>query len=98
MFNKSKIMYTAWDFVKANRSDNMSDALVKAWHNAKTINAISNNGVLNSWYGWKEQGREVIHGSKCIAQATLFDVNTKNGTRVVSYFSAEQTCLEGEQE
>lgn len=97
-FNKSVIFTTAWKFVKAGRAENIGDGLTKAWYNAKEVKAVNANGEVHTWGEWHDLGREVVHGSKCIAQAKLWDAKTKNGTRIHSFFTYEQTCLLGEQD
>lgn len=76
-WNLSKIMTRAWKNYRKNRESGMSfgEALHRAWLTAKaeTVNAAIIEAAkadarvveeVNTWSGWKEAGREVIHGSK----------------------------------
>lgn len=93
-FSKRNIMKNAWALVKA-KAMTISQALKKAWADTKAV--VLSTVEVNTWYGWKMLGREVIHGSKAMFQTIVAD-NTKNGTRVLSYFSFDQTCELGTQE
>ena len=92
-YNLSGIMRAAWRFFRKGVSS-FSLALRMAWANAKTQNAAKAAAAIteetHTWYGWKELGYEVIHESKCLYQAVLFDPATKSGTRRTSYFGLSQ--------
>lgn len=91
--NKSSIMTNAWKMVK-EFGISMSEALKKAWANAKAIaNALATvNEECHTWYAWKMLGMEVIHESKCLFQVVVADLGTKSGTRVLSYFGKSQVA------
>ena len=86
-------MRAAWGFLRKGVSS-FSTALRMAWANAKTHNAAKESAGISeethTWYGWKELGYEVIHGSKAMYQATVTDPATKSGTRKTSYFGFSQ--------
>lgn len=92
-YNLSQIMRAAWGFFRKGVSS-FSTALRMAWANAKTHNTAKESaGVTeetHTWYGWKELGYEVIHGSKAMYQATVTDPATRSGARRVSYFGFSQ--------
>ena len=92
-YDLSSIMRAAWGFFKKGAAS-FSVALRMAWANAKTHNAAKESAGISeethTWYGWKELGYEVIHGSKAMYQATVTDPATKSGTRKTSYFGFSQ--------
>ena len=92
-YNLSSIMKAAWGFFRKGVSS-FSTALRMAWANAKTHNTAKEAAGIteetHTWFGWKELGYEVIHGSKAMYQATVTDPATKNGTRKTSYFGFSQ--------
>ena len=76
-YNLSQIMTRAWKNYRKNREDGMtfSEALHRAWLTAKaeSLNAAiieaakADAGIteeVKTWSGWRDAGREVIHGSK----------------------------------
>ena len=83
-YNLSSIMKAAWRLYRKGIAS-FAVALRMAWANAKThATAKESVGVTeeaHTWYGWKELGYEVRHGSKAMYQATVTDPATKNGTR-----------------
>ena len=92
-YNRSEIMKKAWAVAKA-RGVAFADALRRAWADAKAIaRALAVVGEAKTWYGWKERGFEVIHGSKAIFQITVADPKTKNGERVISFFTRAQVAV-----
>lgn len=104
-YNLSKLMHKAWNlFRKAAKKAaiTFSAALKAAWawlkvqaaNAAKVAAAAVEAGITSeyhTWYGWKMNGREVIHDSKAMFQVTVADPTTKSGTRVESYFTIDQT-------
>ena len=92
-YNLSGIMKAAWSIFRKGVSS-FSMALRMAWANAKShATAKDAAGVTeetHTWYGWKELGYEVRHGSKAMYQATVTDPATKSGTRKTSYFGFSQ--------
>lgn len=97
-YNKANIMKDAWTFFKANRYGTFGECLRRAWANAKAfVKVNAENGTVRTWYGWTLFGREVIHGQHAVAKAVITDPKTKAGTRVVAFFTEEQTCEAGTQ-
>lgn len=94
-FNKKTIMNNAWKMVKKN-GIGIAKALKIAWANAKVIAMAKAkagvDGVAHTWYGWKMLGYEVIHESKAMFKATVIDLDTKKGTRVLSFFGEAQVA------
>ena len=92
-YNLSGIMKAAWSIFRKGVSS-FSMALRMAWANAKTHNTAKEAAGISeethTWFGWKELGYEVIHGSKAMYQATVTDPATKSGTRKTSYFGISQ--------
>ena len=92
-YNLSNIMKKAWTLFNAGL-DTFAGCLRKAWADAKAFIAALRNALIteevHTWYGWKELGFEVIHESKAAFQITVSDPNTKNKTRVLSYFTESQ--------
>lgn len=75
-YNLSEIMTRAWVIFR-KQMVSFSEALHRAWICAKaeSVNAEriaaakAAAGIaetVNTWSGWKAQGREVIHGSKAV--------------------------------
>lgn len=95
-YNKSEIMSKAWDMAKGF-GITFAEALHRAWELAKNVwrvvEAIKANGIkeaVATWYQWKESGRMVAHGSKCLFQVSLYGA-TKNKPYIASYFGYSQT-------
>lgn len=105
-YNLSAIMLRAWRNFRKNHDDNMSfsEALHRAWLSAKQepVNASrieaakAAAGILepvNTWSGWKEQGREVTHGSKAAFRAVLLWGSKGDGaTYTAAFFTESQTA------
>lgn len=102
-YNLREIMTHAWKiFHKATVS--FSEALHRAWLSAKAepINtmrieaaraAAGVSEAVNTWAGWRAQGREVIHGSKALFQAVLIYGSHGDGaTYTGSFFAESQTA------
>lgn len=100
-YNLSKIMTKAWQLFR-KYAISFSEALHRAWQAAKAapINAARIEAArqaagideeCNTWAGWKDMGREVIHGSKALFQVTLIHSSKGDGsTYKASFFSASQ--------
>lgn len=92
-YNLSAIMSEAWRHYRAGAGC-FAHCLRMAWHNAKrTALAKESAGVTEdaaTWYGWKLQGFEVIHGSKATFKVNHLDPSTKSGGRTVCYFTRSQ--------
>lgn len=95
-YNKANIMKNAWRLFKTNRYGTFGNCLHLAWNDAKTEKATK-DAELKTWFGWTLFGREVIHGQQAVAKYTVTDPKTKNGTRVLAYFTYDQTCELGTQ-
>ncbi len=104
-YDVKKIMARAW--VNARKADlPFGEALHRAWLSAKAepVNtarieaariAAGVNEAVNTWAGWKEKGREVIHGSKCLFQTALIWGSRGDGaTYIGSFFGESQTAVE----
>ena len=102
-YNLKAIMLTAWkNFRKYAVS--FAEALHRAWISAKAeaINAArieaarAEAGILeavNTWAGWKAQGREVIHGSKALFGVDLIWGSKGDGAVYKArFFSESQTA------
>lgn len=84
-FNKRNIMLKAWEIFRKESKKNaitFGEALHRAWQaakaeaeNAKRVaEAKTAAGVeeqVKTWFGWKQAGFEVAHGSKCLFQVEL---------------------------
>lgn len=93
VYNLKNIMKKAWTLFKATNKT-FADCLRQAWVEAKEfVHALKANLIeeeVHTWYGWKELGYEVIHESKNVFQVVVADPRTKNGLRVLSYFTKSQ--------
>lgn len=92
-YNLSQIMRAAWRFFRKG-VQTFTQALRLAWANAKAHSAAKAAAGIteetHSWSGWRQQGHEVVHGSKAMYKVVLADPATKSGTRLVSYFGTSQ--------
>ena len=92
-YNLSQIMRAAWRFFRKG-VQTFTQALRLAWANAKAHSAAKAAAEIteetHSWSGWRQQGYEVVHGSKAMYKVVLADPATKSGTRLVSYFGTSQ--------
>ena len=108
-YNRSQVMRRAWNTYHDARRHGMwisfSDCLRKAWAAVKT--AVRNAAIvaaakaaagitetIDTWYGWKEAGREVLHGSKAVFQVVLEKVSQPGKVYTASYFTLSQTTAE----
>lgn len=82
MFNLKEIMLRAWRLYRSTEGLSFPEALHRSWLSAKAepINAArveeakAAAGIeeeARTWSGWRELGREVIHGSKALFGAAL---------------------------
>ena len=105
-YNLSEIMKRAWNqFRKENGNLTFGECLHRSWLSAKAepINAKiiedakAENGIteeVNTWYGWKRLGYEVIHESKCLFQTLLIHGSKgDNAWYKASFFGASQVAL-----
>lgn len=108
-YNRSQVMRRAWNTYHDARRHGMwisfSECLRKAWAAVKT--AVRNAAIIeaakaaagitetiDTWYGWKEAGREVLHGSKAVFQVVLEKVSQPGKVYTASYFTLSQTTAE----
>ena len=101
-YNLSEIMHKAWKLYRKGVGS-FAEALHRAWNSAKAapINAQriheaqQDAGItepVNTWAGWKAQGREVLHGAKAAFQAVLIYASKGDGqTYKASFFPASMT-------
>ena len=94
-YDKANIMKKAWTLFKAT-TKTFAECLKRAWADAKAfVNAVKAHMIeeeVHTWFGWKELGFEVIHGMTNVFQITVADPKTKNGTRVLSFFTKAQVA------
>ena len=104
-YDLHKLFKKAWGlFRRATKKAAMTfgSALRLAWlwlkteiANAPKIEAAAKAAGVNSeyhtWAGWQSIGREVIHEQQAAFKVEVSDPTTKNGRRVKSFFTADQT-------
>lgn len=105
-YDLSKLFRKAWALYRAamkKGTTTFGEALKKAWQwirvqdaNKAIIEAAQQAAgygdiVCNTWAGWQALGRMVMHTSEAVFQCVVADPLTKKGTRVMSYFTYEQT-------
>ena len=90
---KRMVMFSAWKIFRAGMSS-FADALRKAWAivkgNARRI-AEAGAGIteeVKTWYGWKEAGYEVRHGSKALFGCEL--IRTDGRIYKAAFFGRSQ--------
>ena len=111
-YNLSKIMSAAWNIYRkalAKVAISFAEALHRAWLSAKAepINeariaaAKAAAGVVeavNTWYGWKALGFEVIHESKALFGCDLiWGSNGDGAIYKARFFGESQVAPVGEQ-
>lgn len=97
-YNKRIIMETAHRLYRSGRYGTFANALRIAWNDEKAVARIrKRHGEVHTWYGWTLLGREVLHDEHAVEKVTLADAKTKSGTRLVPFFTYEQTCELGTQ-
>ena len=97
-YDRRAIMVKAHELYRTGRFGTFANALRLSWADAKAVAQVRvAHGEVRTWFGWTQVGREVWHGEHAVAQVTVSDTKTKNGTRVISFFTEAQTCEAGEQ-
>ena len=101
-FDLSAIMRKAWKLFRKGIGT-FAECLHRAWNSAKAepINAQriheaqQSAGItepVNTWAGWKAQGREVLHGAKAAFQVLLIYASKGDGqTYKASFFPESMT-------
>ncbi len=101
-YNLSAIMKNAWSIFGKEEGITFGEALHRAWLSAKAepVNAKriedakASAGILEevrTWYGWKQAGFTVRHGSKNLFQVELIWGSKGDGkTYKASFFGASQ--------
>ena len=101
-FDLSAIMRRAWSLYRKGVAA-FAECLHRAWASAKAqpINdkriseARQSAGItepVNTWAGWKAQGREVLHGAKAAFQVLLIYASKGDGqTYKASFFPESLT-------
>lgn len=105
MFNLKEIMLRAWRVFRDNAGEiTFGEALHRSWVSAKAepINAArieaakAEAGIeeeTRTWKGWKDVGREVIHGSKALFGCDLIWGSRGDGaTYKARFFGISQTA------
>lgn len=97
------IMHNAWKIFRKG-GNTFAECLHRAWQAAKTaaanFAAIENaklqscvNEECHTWYGWKQKGFEVIHGSTALFQVIVSSPERGDGkTFKQSYFGYSQVA------
>ena len=105
-YDLRNIMAHAWQIFR-KYALSFAEALHRAWLSAKAapINAAriaaakAAAGIaedVNTWHGWKQEGREVVHGSKALFGCTLIYGSHGDGaTYEARFFGLSQTLEEG---
>lgn len=100
-YNLSRIMARAWELFRKGGIA-FAEALHRSWISAKAepINAQrieeakAEAGITeetNTWYGWKQKGFEVMHGSKALFGCDLIWGSKGDGaTYKARFFGASQ--------
>ena len=105
-YNPSEIMTRAWRNYRKNHENGMTfgEALHRAWLTAKAepVNAAiieaakADAGIteeVNTWSGWRDAGREVIHGSKYLFGCDLIYGSRGDGAVYKArFFGLSQTA------
>lgn len=110
--DRSRIFTRAWVIYheerRAGRQTAFKECLKRSWarektsvaNNQKIEEAIKEYGIteeVKTWYGWKESGREVIHGQKALFQVKL-NKQTNGKEYTASFFGYSQTTDEPQEE
>jgi len=102
-------MLRAWRLYRANEGLSFPEALHRSWLSAKAepvnaqrvLEAKEAAGITEearTWSGWRELGREVIHGSKALFGAVLIYGSKGDGAVYnARFFGLSQTCEIGAQ-
>ena len=101
-YNKKDIMNNAWNIFRKEKEITFGEALHRAWQvakaepvNAERIEAAKKAaGVTEqvmTWFGWKQAGFMVKHGSKNLFQVELIYASKGDGkVYKASFFGASQ--------
>ena len=104
MFNLREIMLRAWRLYREHQELTFAEALHRSWLSAKAepvnaeriTEAKAAAGITeetNTWSGWKNLGREVIHGSKALFGCDLIWGSRGDGaTYKARFFGLSQTA------
>ena len=102
MYNKAQIMTRAWGLYRKGGID-FGTALHRSWQSAKAAplnaqkiaQAQQLAGIAEkclTWAGWRDEGRRVKHGERCLFQVQLVHASRGDGcTFLASFFSESQT-------
>lgn len=102
-FNLREIMLRAWRLFREDEGITFAEALHRSWISAKAepVNAArieaakAETGIqeeTRTWKGWKDAGREVIHGSKALFGCDLIWGSRGDGaTYKARFFGISQT-------
>ena len=102
-YNLSRIMTAAWRIFR-KYAICFSEALHRAWlsEKAEPINAeriekakaeAGISEAVNTWAGWKAEGREVLHGSKAVFGVDLIHGSRGDGAIYKArFFTLSQTA------
>ena len=101
-FNLRRIMSKAWQIFRKYGNLKFGECLHRAWQSvkARSVNdakikvAAAEAGVsekVNTWYGWKQLGYMVEHGSKALFSVNLIYASKGDGAIYrASFFGASQ--------
>ena len=104
--NLKAIMTRAWGIFRKPKhyhADTFAEALHRAWEEYKKsdevaeiiANAIAESGiteVLRTWYGHKENGREVDHGEEHVLRVVVpYPAWGDGRTKILDFFTESQT-------
>ena len=109
MFNLKEIMLRAWRLYRSNKGLSFAESLRRSWLSAKAepINAArierakAEAGIteeVKTWSGWRDAGREVIHGSTALfGVALIWGAKGYGAIYNARFFGLSQTCEAGAQ-
>ena len=109
MFNLKEIMLRAWRLYRSNKGLSFAESLRRSWLSAKAepINAArierakAEAGIteeVKTWSGWRDAGREVIHGSTALFGVSLiWGAKGYGAIYNARFFGLSQTCVAGAQ-
>lgn len=102
-YDLKAIMTRAWKQYREHKGLGFAECLHRAWLSEKQ-KAVNENRIreakaaagveesINTWAGWKQSGREVIHGMKRLFSVTLlWGSRGDNATYTASFFGESQT-------
>lgn len=90
MFNKKEIMVNAWGIYRKYEGISFGEALHRSWNQAKALpinaqriaDAQTSAGITEeckTWFGWKQAGYEVVHGSRALFGVDLIYASKGDG-------------------